>query len=193
MKNDWNWNLGGDYIAHYGVSVANGAKVGSGRYRLGSGKDPFQKGDAAKVKSSFLTNARKRLYQKNDGSLTKLGKKKLTEYAYDIYGSVDSRYAKGKRKDARRAEEQAYDKKYADAIKKATGKDEWDGDGTEAAEEIGWNKSIRMWKDYVDKYSDASVKDLGVDNTDQVKDFLKNSVFKSEYDQIQDDIRPWGR
>lgn len=31
-----------DYIAHFGVSKANGAKVGSGRYPLGSGQDPYQ-------------------------------------------------------------------------------------------------------------------------------------------------------
>lgn len=29
-----------DYISHFGVSKANGAKVGSGRYPLGSGKEP---------------------------------------------------------------------------------------------------------------------------------------------------------
>lgn len=31
-----------DYLAHYGRSKLNGAKVGSGRYRLGSGEDPYQ-------------------------------------------------------------------------------------------------------------------------------------------------------
>lgn len=36
-NNDWR-----DYLAHYGVSKAAGAKVGSGRYPLGSGKNPRQ-------------------------------------------------------------------------------------------------------------------------------------------------------
>ena len=36
-NNDWR-----DYLAHYGVSKASGAKVGSGRYPLGSGKNPNQ-------------------------------------------------------------------------------------------------------------------------------------------------------
>ena len=31
-----------DYIAHYGRSVRDGAPVGSGRYHLGSGEDPYQ-------------------------------------------------------------------------------------------------------------------------------------------------------
>ena len=40
-------------LYHYGVSKLNGAKVGSGRYPLGSGEDPYQHSD------EFLNNVRK--------------------------------------------------------------------------------------------------------------------------------------
>lgn len=34
-----------DILVHEGVSKKNGAKIGSGRYRLGTGKRPFQHGE----------------------------------------------------------------------------------------------------------------------------------------------------
>ena len=43
-----------EYLAHYGVSVVDGAKVGSGRYRRGSGEHPR----ASKIASSYKESDR---------------------------------------------------------------------------------------------------------------------------------------
>lgn len=48
--------LKSDEIYHFGVSKRNGAKVGSGRYPLGSGKRPYQDSDPYAVKVAKVQN-----------------------------------------------------------------------------------------------------------------------------------------
>lgn len=45
-----------DEIYHFGVSKRNGAKIGSGRYPLGSGKRPYQDSDSHAVKVAKIQN-----------------------------------------------------------------------------------------------------------------------------------------
>lgn len=45
-----------DEIYHFGVSKRNGAKIGSGRYPLGSGKRPYQDSDSHAVKVAKVQN-----------------------------------------------------------------------------------------------------------------------------------------
>lgn len=132
-----------------------------------------------------------RRYQNKDGSLTPAGKKRLNEYASSYSNTY---YGKGKHKENRQKAENDYDEKYWKAVTKANGGKKFTGDGSEAAELMGWDKSVNMWKDYIDSYGDAAVKDLGIQNTKQVKDFLRNeSSLKAQYDQIDRDLDKTGK
>lgn len=62
-------------ILHSGVSKLNGAKVGSGRYPLGSGKRPYQ--NAPEEKARKMTRRERRLAKKN--KVTVEEKNELTE------------------------------------------------------------------------------------------------------------------
>lgn len=53
-----------DEIYHFGVSKSNGAKIGSGRYRLGSGDRPFQRRSKAERKAAKKTRWTNRVRNK---------------------------------------------------------------------------------------------------------------------------------
>lgn len=68
----------GYYLEHRGVSVKNGAPIGSGRYRLGSGKRPFQHGD---IWSFKINNAKESKALNIAKSIAKIGAKIALSYA----------------------------------------------------------------------------------------------------------------
>lgn len=55
-------------IYHFGVSKRNGAKVGSGRYPLGSGKRPYQDSDSHAVKVAKVENKMAAKHLRNKGT-----------------------------------------------------------------------------------------------------------------------------
>lgn len=85
-----------DYIAHYGRSKADGAAHGSGRYPLGSGKDPYQHGSLSSAKDykkalNNLDNQRVKYQAKADKANLKVtaANKKANRIFNKAYNSSD--------------------------------------------------------------------------------------------------------
>lgn len=74
-----------DYLAHEGRSKRDGAPVGSGRYPLGSGENPYQ--DYRDFKN-LVTQIKKRYRDANGTNITD---KELITYLYDDYGPMTIR------------------------------------------------------------------------------------------------------
>lgn len=82
--------MGENYLAHIGVGKLNGAKIGSGRYPLGSGKRPYQNSPLGATRK--MTRAERRAAKKNSRGQEETFDEEKKKRIIDT-GDVKSAYA----------------------------------------------------------------------------------------------------
>lgn len=129
------------YLAHYGVSVDDGAPGrGSGRYAKGSGERPNQHGVLHKIKRAF-----KEEWRHNKAKLDILRGKDEDEYPYEGADSVKE-YEESRRKYLRDNSEEL--------LRKAREEDKWDMEFLEVADTGDIESRSKLYEAYKEYLKD---------------------------------------
>lgn len=135
-----------------------------------------------------------RRYQKKDGSLTKLGKKRVREGTtlfpkYKGKHPSNWRHARNRNSVADRISQERYvenEREFAEYRKKHPqfakntphAKDYWNANIRDKSKDV--RKKKAAINQFVDEYADATLKDLGIDSTPQAKQYAEEWVRRNK-------------
>lgn len=149
-----------DYISHIGRSKQDGAPVGSGRYPLGSGKDPYQH-----VDKKELRNAKREL---KGLAYATYDQAKWTDAFYRENQRATKKYNRLNKKDPN-SDKTRYQKERMDLSKKYY-------DAYKSINEIQTELYSNAYKKYAKKYGSENIKSLNPKVTKSGAQYLANSI-----------------
>lgn len=85
-----------NFLAHEGKSKTDGAKIGSGRYPLGSGENPYQHGNKGLRKKIFFKRKKENAEARQEPKKKKFNPKNISEMSNEEIDEYINRFEKEK-------------------------------------------------------------------------------------------------